>query len=80
MADMDTSCAGALGMLLYGPDPLESVGSNMTDYITQQDGDMLLTLLGDGPVTVTSNDDLPVSLRGCRGRRECAEVGFACPG
>ena len=53
--------AGALGMLLYGSDPLEVATPNMTDYITLQDAGVLLKLLAKGKVTVATDTGLPVS-------------------
>ncbi len=54
-------------MLLYGSDPLEVATPNMTDYITLQDAEALLTLLGQGAVSVaTDTNTLPVS-RAARG-------------
>ena len=55
------SDAGALGMLLYGSEPLEVATPDMTDYITLQDANVLLKLLAKGPVTVASDTGLPVS-------------------
>ncbi len=52
--------AGALGMLLYGSDPLEVATPNMTDYITLQDANTLLNLLAKGSVSVATDTGLPV--------------------
>jgi hypothetical protein len=53
-------------MLLYGSDPLEVATPNMTDYISIQDAEVLLKLLGEGAVSVASDTNaLPVSCKHC---------------